>query len=320
MTVIAQMPSDKYLDALNNGTVTDIKDMSRILYAYLMQFGKEAGFSDVPAHADDDENCFSDNDIRFSNGEVYKFDVDKENKADGEENKKKSVERFGYPSFPLNFDEEEKGEVFDNEEVAAEQGDTVKRSDASRQDADAKRSGKSEDGRKPRLEFSSEANDFFSEDGNVGVEASKRLRGIVLHNILSKVLVPEDLEKAIAESYNSGEIDEDERRQISNLLSSRVSDAVQRGWFPEERDCVFNETSVIDDEGETHRPDRVILKDGKVVIVDYKFGHYHGESAEKSREAYKKQIRKYADLYRRAGYENVSCYLWYVVPDEVVEA
>ncbi len=320
MTIIAQMPSDKYLDALEKGSDTDIKDMSRILYAYLMQSGKEAGFSDVPAHADDEEKCFSEKDIRFSNGEVYRFNVDKEKKADddkaeGREGEKKSVERFGYPSYPLNSEEDDSGK-----ENASAPESEVLQGESSMQTPEANPDVVADDGRKPRLEFSSDANDFFSEDGNVGMEASKRLRGIVLHNILSKVLVPEDLEKAIAESYNSGEIDDDERRQISSLLSSRVSDAVQRGWFPEERDCVLNETSIIDIDGGIHRPDRVILKDGKVVIVDYKFGHYYGEYAERAREGYKKQIRKYADLYRQAGYEDVSCYLWYVVPDEVVEA
>ena len=316
MTIIAQMPSKEYQDAMKNGTDANIKDMSRILYSYLMQYGKETGFSDVKAHGQDEEKCFSENDIRFSNGEVYKFDVVKKNKEnEDEEQKIKSVERFGYPSFSLNPEDEKKC----SDKVAADgQDEVVSPNEDSMQSADVKRNGEGE--KKSRLEFSSEANDFFSEDGNVGMEASKRLKGIVLHNILSKVLIPEDLENAIAESYNSGEIDEDERCQIANLLSSRVSDAVQRGWFPDERGCVLNETSVIDTDGESHRPDRVILKDGKVVIVDYKFGHYYGKSAEKSREIYKDQIRKYAELYRNAGYENVSCYLWYVMSDEVVEA
>ncbi len=110
-----------------------------------------------------------------------------------------------------------------------------------------------------------------------------------------------------------------ERDEIIKLLSARVADARSRGWFPEEKGCVFNETSVIDINGETHRPDRVIVDGKKAVIVDYKFGHFYGEYAENQRESYKSQIREYAALYRQAGYEDVSCYLWYVMSDKVVE-
>jgi HPt (histidine-containing phosphotransfer) domain-containing protein len=49
-----------------------------------------------------------------------------------------------------------------------------------------------------RLAPSQDAADFFGEDGSVGAEASPRLRGIVLHDILSEVRTPEDLDAAVA--------------------------------------------------------------------------------------------------------------------------
>ncbi len=333
MTIIAQMPSATFRDALVNGEDANFKNMSQILYVYLMQSGSETGFSDVEAHGKDDEGCFSADDMRFSNGDVYDFKMKKESEKKDENNDHKkpvSVERFGYPSFALNPEAEVAADAAacatadaTAEAAACETADTTVgaaadvAADATLNQND--RNPDTEQESKIRLKFSSEASDFFSGDGSTGIEASGRLKGIVLHNILSKVAVPEDLENAIAESYNAGEIDDVERDEITKLLSARVADARSRGWFPEEKGCVFNETSVIDINGETHRPDRVIVDGKKAVIVDYKFGHFYGEYAENQRESYKTQIREYADLYRQAGYEDVSCYLWYVMSDKVVE-
>lgn len=163
---------------------------------------------------------------------------------------------------------------------------------------------------KARLKFSTEAADFFSPEGRTGIEASGRLKGIVLHDILSKVAVPEDLDKALEDSFGDGSIDEEEKAEIGSMLAERIASAKSRGWFPDSREAVFNETSIIDADGEVYRPDRVIIDGGRVTVVDYKFGHHL--------KKYEKQISKYAELYRAMGYEDVSASLWYVAEDEVV--
>ena len=164
---------------------------------------------------------------------------------------------------------------------------------------------------KARLEFSSEANDFFAPDGGVGYAASGRLRGIVMHDILSKVIVPEDLELALTESFESGSIDAEERDEIRSMLSARIASARERGWFPADRNCVFNETSIIDIDGEIYRPDRVVVEGDSVTVVDYKFGSPH--------PCYVRQISRYASLYRQMGYASVKAALWYVPEDRVEE-
>ena len=63
-----------------------------------------------------------------------------------------------------------------------------------------------------------------------------------MHDILSKVIVPEDLELALTESFESGSIDAEERDEIRSMLSARIASARERGWFPADRNCVFNET------------------------------------------------------------------------------
>ena len=95
-----------------------------------------------------------------------------------------------------------------------------------------------------------------------------------------------------------------------DLLRRRV--AAHPEWFD---DCppgtAFNETEIIDTDGSVFRPDRVIIRDGAVTVIDYKFGA--------PRPSYLAQARRYAGLYRAMGYENVKAYLWYVYEDRIVE-
>ena len=63
--------------------------------------------------------------------------------------------------------------------------------------------------------------------------------------------------------------------------------------------------------GKEFRPDRVLLTDGKVTVIDYKFGEHQ--------KKYERQVRQYAELWRRMGYAEIKAFIWYVETDEVVE-
>ncbi len=163
-----------------------------------------------------------------------------------------------------------------------------------------------------RLTFSKDSSDFFSEDGCVGVSASRRLNGIVLHGILAQVIAPDDLDDAVQNAVSSGLLSSDEAVDAANLLKERVTAAQGRGWFPSDRSKVRNEAAIFDSDGELFRPDRVVTNpDGTITVIDYKFaGH--------SRK-YVSQVRQYADLYRQMGYEVSGAFLWFVEKDEVVD-
>ena len=161
-----------------------------------------------------------------------------------------------------------------------------------------------------RLKFSTSSIDFFGEDGTVGVEASHRLRGILLHDILSNVKVPADLDAAVDKFVKSGELPAEEAEDTRKALAAAIASVADRGWFPADAEMVMNEVSVIDVDGVISRPDRVVLnEDGSVIIVDYKFGRHYPK--------YDQQVANYADLFRRMGYTDVSTYLWYLDTGDV---
>lgn len=176
----------------------------------------------------------------------------------------------GYPSYPLNPSDEDK-------------------------DSDVRERG--------RLKFSADSIDFFCDDAR----NEARLNGTVLHGILSKVIVPSDLPAAVRRSFEAGEIDSGQEGRYLDLLSSRIASHPQ--WFVSEGVDVLNETRLIDTDGKVYRPDRVLIKDGKVTVIDYKFGDKNPH--------YRRQVARYADIYRRMGYSDITTVIWYVLTDEV---
>ncbi|MDE5731877.1 MAG: PD-(D/E)XK nuclease family protein, partial [Bacteroidales bacterium] len=162
-----------------------------------------------------------------------------------------------------------------------------------------------------RLRLSADALDFFSDDGNAGISASNRIRGVVLHDILSRVSVPSDLDMAVQASVSSGEITEEEAEEIKELLAERISEGAERGWFPDDRTSVMNEASLIASDGSLHRPDRVVYDGGRAIIIDYKFGGHE--------DKYRKQLMRYAEILSGTGVAEVSAVLWYVRSGEVVK-
>ena len=161
-----------------------------------------------------------------------------------------------------------------------------------------------------RLKFSADSLDFFVED-QAGVSASNRIRGIVLHDILAEVKVPADVATAVRKAQQCGLLTVEEAQEALDHLTAAVAQAAGRGWFPDAPDSLYNEASLIDTDGSVCRPDRVLVDDGKVIVIDYKFGEH--------RRIYERQVMKYMNIWRRMGYSEVSGFLWYVDSGNIIE-
>ena len=278
MHIIAKTPSAKCIKALDAGDTTQFADFSQMLY----WFASASCGGDVPGNEEllppfsVSKTVSEDGTERFDAGDMVNFPDHRKH-----ENETAAFDISGYdelPSIALN------PQVGDSEEDVQERG---------------------------RLKFTADALDFFSKDGGTGISASNRIKGVVLHDILAGVNVPGDLENAVRQALQNGHLSRQEADEAYRLLSERLDAAKDRGWFPEDADRILNESTLIDTDGQMLRPDRVVIYDRKVVIVDYKFGEHH--------KTYERQLRKYAEIWRRLGYSVVSSYLWYVHTDEVVK-
>ena len=277
MHIIAKTPSAKCIKAVESGDVTQFTDLSQILYWFVSAScgGDVPGNEDLLSPFPVTGTVAQDGLERFDIGEMVCFS---EHRKHGKETETFYMSCYDeLPSIALN----------------PQPGDP---------DEDVRERG--------RLKFSADSLDFFSKDG-AGVSASNRIRGVVLHDILAHVNVPGDLESAVRQAVHSGDVTRLEAEEAHSLLSERIASAAERGWFPSDADRILNEVSLIDTDGQICRPDRVVIADGKVIIIDYKFGEQN--------KKYERQLRKYEGIWRRLGYKDVSSYLWYVHTDEVVK-
>lgn len=279
MHIIAKTPSAKCIKAVDAGDTSQFGDFSQILY----WFASVSCGGDVPGNEEllppfrVSRSVSEDGTLRFDIGETVDF----------------AVYRKAFRDSAMSFESED-ADILPSVPLNPEPGD---------ESADVRERG--------RLKFSADALDFFSEDGEAGVSASNRIRGVVLHDILADVIRPDDLDNAVRKSLQSGDITLSEAEEVRYLLSERIAEAAAYGWFPDGAADILNESTLIDTDGGMYRPDRVVLAEGRVMIVDYKFGMHD--------RRYERQLRKYADIWRRMGHGDVSAYIWYVHTGEVVE-
>ena len=167
------------------------------------------------------------------------------------------------------------------------------------------------------IEFrqSNRSTDFIA--GVDEAESSQRFinRGRLLHTLFSAIDTEEDIDNAITQLVFEGIIGrtetEDEIRELTERAFSlpQVKDWYSGHWQ------LFNECDIIwQENGElrTRRPDRVMMRNGEIVVVDFKFG--------KPNKKYNKQVQGYMQLLARMGYssESIQGYLWYV-EEEMIE-
>jgi len=158
-----------------------------------------------------------------------------------------------------------------------------------------------------RFQSSQEASDFFSEDGVTGPDASQRKHGIILHGILEKVNTKRDLKKAVDNAVHSGQISSAQGESYFKVLEEHIEKHEE--WFSDSSE-IYNESEIICADGSIQRPDRVIIRDGAVTVIDYKFGEEH--------QAHKRQVERYMSLYKELGYSKVNGAIWYISEDRVI--
>jgi ATP-dependent exoDNAse (exonuclease V) beta subunit len=144
---------------------------------------------------------------------------------------------------------------------------------------------------------------------------SMRDYGILMHRAFSEMKTANDMEQAIHSLILQGFITNNER--TAGDLRQKMEEAMKHPdaapWFDGSWE-VHTEADILlpntEDAVQQLRPDRVMIKDGKVVVVDYKFGE--GEHA-----MHETQVKKYIGCLQNIGYDHVEGYLWYVSKNKV---
>lgn len=178
---------------------------------------------------------------------------------------------------------------------------------------------------KPRMDFkqSSEARDLFMGLENVGDEVvvheeniSQRALGTICHNVLEQIRDWNDICSVLEAALMNGMVNDGQMDELKSQLQQIEDNPVVREWFnPENR--VFAECEILNPKASRHklrcrRPDRVVMRDGVITVVDYKFGDEHN--------GYSRQVHDYMYLLGQIYPDRqIRGYLWYVRNAKVEE-
>ncbi|HRZ96698.1 MAG TPA: UvrD-helicase domain-containing protein, partial [Paludibacter sp.] len=144
-----------------------------------------------------------------------------------------------------------------------------------------------------RLQIRHKSLDYWLE--NQQLTDSRLNYGIIMHDILSKIIRKSDQEIAVNEMIREGRINHQESLIVLQEMEKFWALPETSVWFADDVQ-VMNESTILTPTGELYRPDRVIFKDKLATVIDYKFG-------DRELEKYNLQVKSYMKLIAEMGYE-----------------
>ena len=150
---------------------------------------------------------------------------------------------------------------------------------------------------------------YFEEEDEV--ELSPRNFGILMHKAFEQADDRQQIYEAVQRMRDDGTLSPGEAEALRGMIARVLAHPVAGEWFGGGWQRVRNENEIIvPGAGSTRRPDRVMIRGTRAVVVDYKFG-----SRDPGR--YRRQVGEYLGLLRQMGYTQCEGYLWYVKLGEI---
>lgn len=148
------------------------------------------------------------------------------------------------------------------------------------------------------------AENYFSDD------VKERIcYGKIMHSVFERISTAGDIPSAVMDLVLEGVIGSSEAAELEEKLKLLVSRPEVADWFaPGAR--VIKEADILLPSGHSRRPDRVVFKEGRTIIVDFKFGVENSH--------YARQMKQYSEILDAMGYKNIEAYLWYVDNNKIV--
>ncbi|MFR9503157.1 MAG: UvrD-helicase domain-containing protein [Rikenellaceae bacterium] len=144
-------------------------------------------------------------------------------------------------------------------------------------------------------------------------ELSPRHKGILMHKAFAEATSKEEIGERLTSMFLNGQINMREFAAITAKIEEALSTSPIKEWFEEQWDEIHNEHDIITPRSSSFkRPDRVMIKDGRAIVVDYKFGV-------REQDHHKKQVAEYMRLLGEMGYQKVDGYIWYIKNNKIIQ-
>lgn len=135
--------------------------------------------------------------------------------------------------------------------------------------------------------------------------------GKLMHELFEGIITKDDLHGAIVKLVLDGKISMDKASAIEMRIKELLSKPLVSEWFDVGNE-VFTEAAILMPLHGTRRPDRIVFRDGRIIIVDFKFGYENSRNIS--------QIQQYRSILTGMGYKKIEAYLWYVDTDKIISA
>lgn len=133
--------------------------------------------------------------------------------------------------------------------------------------------------------------------------------GKLMHEVFEGIDIPGDIPTAVRNLVLEGKLTAEESEEIEERVNDMIKMPQVADWFmPGNK--VMKEAGILLPAGVTRRPDRVIFRNGKATIIDFKFGVENSHYAE--------QVNQYQRLLLDMGYKEIEGFIWYVDNNKIV--
>lgn len=135
--------------------------------------------------------------------------------------------------------------------------------------------------------------------------------GVLAHEIISLVKEESEIDPLVNQYIAEGILAVDEKDLLLEEIQQIWNHPVINQWLTGDYK-IWNESSIILEDGSTQRPDKVFTKDNETIVLDFKFtqGDYIN---------HKTQVGRYMNALSNVGYSNIKGYLYYAKSKELVE-
>lgn len=140
--------------------------------------------------------------------------------------------------------------------------------------------------------------------------------GNLMHSIFANIKTTADIDKVIKDYAERGLLSSTDisASQLRQMIDRRLQNTLAASWF-EPGWQIYNECTILSHDPvsgkmKENRPDRVLMRDGHVVVIDFKFGS--------KKEQHITQVGLYMSLLRQMGWKDICGYLWYFYTNDIV--
>lgn len=135
--------------------------------------------------------------------------------------------------------------------------------------------------------------------------------GILAHEIMSVINREEEINQKLDEYIEQGILTPEDRPFIRAEIQQIWQQPLIQQWMHGAYQ-IRNEASIILENGETIRPDKVFTSEQETIVLDFKFTKGNSKK-------HKEQVETYKEALQHLGYQQVKGYLYYAKSNELVE-